>query len=325
MSKEYEVISNTQFRFLNSFLVKINSRALHLHDEIELGVVLEGEITLKTPPTSYILSQGDCFLIDSMDAHEFISNSSTILSIQICPTIFNAFFKDPPSLNFCTTPQLKNFFQKKEYDFLVFLCIELSQSYIKYPYIENQHFKCLSIISQILFLLEKNLYSQSKKQVEHPTMKQQKNKLRSVINFIDQNYSTKILLKDIAKQENLSMSYLSHLFKNSFGISFEEYLNNKRFEEALTLLSTTNRTILDICISTGFSDLKYLNKICQKRLGCSPKAYRKNYLLPENRIDKVSFSTEYRLSKDESLTIINSFKKKLLEKIQDISYFDSIM
>lgn len=93
MSKEYEVISNTQFHFLNSFLVKINSRALHLHDEIEIGVVLEGEITLKTPPTSHILSRGDCFLIDSMDSHEFISNDSTILSIQISPTIFNAFLE----------------------------------------------------------------------------------------------------------------------------------------------------------------------------------------------------------------------------------------
>ena len=62
--------------------------------------------------------------------------------------------------------------------------------------------------------------------------------------------------------------------KNMIGISLQEYLNQIRFENALRLMDTTDLTLLDICLETGFSSTRYLNRVFQKNLGCSAKEYR---------------------------------------------------
>lgn len=49
--------------------------------------------------------------------------------------------------------------------------------------------------------------------------------------------------------------------KNMTGISLREYLNQIRFEHALRLMDTTDLTLLDICLETGFSSTRYLNRV----------------------------------------------------------------
>lgn len=321
MRKEYEVITNTQFRFLNSFLVKINSRALHLHKEIELGVVVAGTITLKTPPNSYKLTKGEVFLINSMEAHEFISssNDSIILSVQISPTMLNYFFVSPPAVVYDVEPQLKNFLSEKDHDLLTFLCAELSYSYLSHFNSTSYMYKCFGLVTQILFLLEKVFPTKLEDQEVRMLKKQQKDKLRSIIEYIDDNYTGKILLKDIAKKVNLSLSYLSHLFKDFFGITFETYLTNKRFEQALQLLTSTKKNVLDISISCGFSDVKYLNKVFHNRFGFSPKEYRKKCAPLKKDKEMRSLNAEYRFSTEEALPILSYFKQSVSEKIKTLS------
>ena len=55
MKNEYEVIPNAQFQYLNVFLVHLFSRTPHLHRELELGIVLEGNLQVKMGPDSWRL------------------------------------------------------------------------------------------------------------------------------------------------------------------------------------------------------------------------------------------------------------------------------
>ncbi|MFQ9704031.1 MAG: helix-turn-helix domain-containing protein [Enterocloster clostridioformis] len=60
-------------------------------------------------------------------------------------------------------------------------------------------------------------------------------------------------------KEDLSLTYLSHFFKEYLGIPFQEYLAKIRCEKARQLLLLTDFPLLDICMSCGFSDSKYFN------------------------------------------------------------------
>lgn len=81
------------------------------------------------------------------------------------------------------------------------------------------------------------------------------------------------------------MTYVSHLFKDALGIGFQEYVREKRFEHALFLLSSTDKSILDICMESGFSDLRYMTAVFRKKFGCTPKEYRRQHpALPANTI-----------------------------------------
>lgn len=76
--------------------------------------------------------------------------------------------------------------------------------------------------------------------------------MRKIIHYIDEHYSEKLLLSDIALKEDLSLTYLSHFFKDYLGIPFQEYLAKIRCEKARQLLLLTDFPLLDICMSCGF-------------------------------------------------------------------------
>jgi AraC-like DNA-binding protein len=110
------------------------------------------------------------------------------------------------------------------------------------------------------------------------------------------------------------MPYVSHLFKNILGISFQEYLKEKRFEHALELLNTTSKTILDIAIESGFSDLRYMTKAFREKYGCTPKEYRRQH---PSLLQSTRSSAENRqelLHPEESLPIV----RELLGTVPDL-------
>ena len=74
--------------------------------------------------------------------------------------------------------------------------------------------------------------------------------------------------------QHLSLHYLSHLFKDYFQMSFQQYLAALRCEKARQLLLLTNPNLLDISMESGFSDIKYLNKAFARQYGYSPREYR---------------------------------------------------
>ena len=47
VAREFEIVSNPQFRNLHVFLVRMLSRTPHIHREMELGYVLRGEAALR--------------------------------------------------------------------------------------------------------------------------------------------------------------------------------------------------------------------------------------------------------------------------------------
>ena len=92
---------------------------------------------------------------------------------------------------------------------------------------------------------------------------------------IDENFRRKLLLGEIARREGLTMPYLSHLFKDTLGMSFQEYLKKRRFEYARSLLLGTRKSLLDISLESGFSDARYMIRMFEGEFGCTPREYRR--------------------------------------------------
>ena len=91
--------------------------------------------------------------------------------------------------------------------------------------------------------------------------------------YIQENFSTKISLGEIAQQKHMNYCYLSLLFKEVAEVSFQDYLMDIRLNHACQLLQTGKYKIKDIAELSGFSDQHYFSKIFKKSFGCSPKKY----------------------------------------------------
>ena len=98
--------------------------------------------------------------------------------------------------------------------------------------------------------------------------------LRKAENFIMENFTRKISLKEIADVAGLSPPYFSTIFKEEMGENLSKYLNRQRVEKASRLLLETDKTLAEIASCCCFGDQSWFSKIFKAYTGVSPGKYR---------------------------------------------------
>lgn len=94
------------------------------------------------------------------------------------------------------------------------------------------------------------------------------------VDYIRQNYMTKITLESAAAHVYLSPSYLSKIFKDEIGENFNSYLNQVRIENAKRLLLNDNVDLINIATLVGYEDQSYFSKVFKRITGDTPKKYK---------------------------------------------------
>lgn len=106
--------------------------------------------------------------------------------------------------------------------------------------------------------------------------KNAKNRITAdVLNYVETHYNEKLSVADLARKSLYQPAYFSTIFKECYGITITQFIQNKRIESACRLLETTNLSVEQIGKQIGYSDdvrfYRYFKKVC----GMSPNAYRK--------------------------------------------------
>ena len=83
-------------------------------------------------------------------------------------------------------------------------------------------------------------------------------------------------LVELAKAVGLSSGYLSSLFKQIFGIPFQDYLLNIRMERAKIMLLSSALKVYEVALKLGFDDPNYFSSSFKKRYGKTPNQFRVN-------------------------------------------------
>ena len=99
--------------------------------------------------------------------------------------------------------------------------------------------------------------------------------IRNMTGFIQQNYTSRISLKEIAAAGSVGISKCCKLFSRYFSQSPNLYLNQYRLNKSAQLLRETDMTITEIALSTGFGSASYYAESFRKWAGMSPWKFRK--------------------------------------------------
>ncbi|HZK70539.1 MAG TPA: response regulator [Clostridia bacterium] len=94
--------------------------------------------------------------------------------------------------------------------------------------------------------------------------------------YIKKNYNRNLTTEELSEHIQKNSNYFSHLFKKEFGVSFIEYLNKVRINEAKNLMKTTSLLAYEIAEKVGFQDYKYFTQVFKKLEGFSPSKLRKD-------------------------------------------------
>lgn len=106
----------------------------------------------------------------------------------------------------------------------------------------------------------------------------QRDAIYNAVKYIQEHYTEKLYIEDVANRFMLSKSYFSYLFKTQTLKSFTEYLKDYRIAKAMELLENTDMKIADICFEVGFNNLNHFNRQFKQCTGRSPLSYRKSVL-----------------------------------------------
>lgn len=86
-----------------------------------------------------------------------------------------------------------------------------------------------------------------------------------------------ILLRDMARQESMSVRTFTRRFREEVGISPVQWLTQQRVERARQLLESTDLSIDQVARDAGFGTPTSLRQHLQATLGVSPTMYRRTF------------------------------------------------
>ncbi len=118
------------------------------------------------------------------------------------------------------------------------------------------------------------IYGTSTIDMDH-TENEDSTNFSKILRYLNQHYNEQIKLKDISQKYYINKNYASFLFKRNTGMSYSDYLNKLRMEQAKKLLVSTEYTIFEISEMVGYIDYSYFIKAFKKKYGVTPTQYRK--------------------------------------------------
>ena len=99
---------------------------------------------------------------------------------------------------------------------------------------------------------------------------------QNILSYIESNLEETLSLDDIAGQFFVSKFYVSHLFKDTLGISLHQYIIKKRLAGCQSAI-TNGESISKTYERFGFRDYSSFFKAFKKEYGMSPKDYQAVY------------------------------------------------
>jgi two-component system response regulator YesN len=84
-----------------------------------------------------------------------------------------------------------------------------------------------------------------------------------------------ITLTSIAEEVGLSSYYLSRLFREETGESFNDYVTRLRMEKAKVLLQTTQMKVYEVAESVGIPSYRYFTQLFRNWTGVAPIEYKR--------------------------------------------------
>lgn len=92
---------------------------------------------------------------------------------------------------------------------------------------------------------------------------------------MDGSYAQPLDIRTLARVAHTSEAHFVRTFRATFGETPHRYLQRRRIERAMFLLTTTERDITEICLDVGYSELGTFSRTFHDIVGETPSRYRR--------------------------------------------------
>ena len=101
--------------------------------------------------------------------------------------------------------------------------------------------------------------------------------IKVIIRYLTKKFNTNICIDDLSKIVPLSRRNLEIRFKKELDTSIYQFILRLRINHFANLLLTTDRSLFDLALESGFNDCKNISRVFKKFKGVTPIEYRKEW------------------------------------------------
>ena len=109
---------------------------------------------------------------------------------------------------------------------------------------------------------------------DNPLLSTKETYIRQAVQFMENRYSQRTSILDIAQAVGLDRTYLSGLFKERYGKSLQAFFLEYRMNRAAELLRNPMLSVSEVAHSVGYTDPLLFSKMFKRVTGVSPKGSR---------------------------------------------------
>lgn len=141
------------------------------------------------------------------------------------------------------------------------------------------HFEQFLEILSIFQILanDKNVELLHANSFENQYTKKDQQRMKRLYQFIDENYERKIDIREVANLSSLSEPAFCRYFKKMTRLTFTEFLNHYRINQAKKFL-LLDKNITETCYNCGFESISYFTRTFKKITNENPLAFKKRHL-----------------------------------------------
>ena len=248
----------------------------HWHSAMEIMYILEGEVDVTVGGQTTVLLPGDVYLVDCAVPHSTKSlDGNKAVLIQIPYPLLERYIPDITSRRFGFDCHSQNPIVRTKILQLVEIIKQMQIVFEIKP--DGEILRFNSLVFEFLFQIYHN-FSQEMETVEAQKENKTFGRIQTILDYLDDNYSSPISLDEISKVACLQKEYFCHFFKKNMGITYTNYLNDLRLSKIRDDLVDTDLPVKLILEKHGFSNYKLFRKMFSETFGCTPTTYRKKLM-----------------------------------------------
>ena len=261
--------------------VHFRSVGHHSHNYYEFYFFESGAVTMETAEKSFALRQGDLLVLPPGVSHRAVVTDDgqpyRRFVFWIGAEYLNNLTAQAAEYGYLTQRAARDGACLYHFDLLTFNSIRI-RLFLLLDELHTQRYGRqerlrLEVRSLLLFL---NRLVHEQRETRNP--KDEKNKYALISAYIDEHLAEPLTVEKIAGEFYLSKSYVSHLFRESTGLSVYKYLTKKRLD-AICAAVHSGTPIGESCLTYGFQDYSSFYRAFQKEYGMSPSSYRELHRL----------------------------------------------
>lgn len=283
--------------YITYYTPPIYPSPLNWHTCLEIGCCISGKGSYFCSDKAYDICPGDVIIINSLERHRGQSdkdNPCTFIYVFFDPTIFEQddrrlllpFFTNPKKI--INKINATSETAKKIGTLIKHTMDEVTIMESGYKSIVK------GALLQICGLLYRYYGNSTPLEIWHENMANPINvadfervlrlyeRLQPALNYIKENFKEPIDLNKVADVLSLSPSRTYHLFQETSGVNFKEYLTLQRVNEAKRLLVHTDLKVTDIYLSCGFESPTSFYRSFKQVVNLKPKEFREQYKMYNN-------------------------------------------